>query len=119
MMCFESFHRDVVIAIYDSRLNLVHVHLESGLVGVLQALRSGFNIDVICLEEVRRHVLDSWRAINFERFLSSHNPRRKHYVSKPEGVVGMQMRDKADFEICRLQTHDTFVASCGGTPNDP
>jgi hypothetical protein len=28
------------------------------------------------------------------------------------------MHDKTDFEICRFQTRDTFVASCGRTSDE-
>jgi len=96
----------------------MHVDSVTCRIRVLQSFGSSLNIRLICLPEMLCHGCRSRRTIDLEWFVASHDPRRKHDISKPERMIRMQMGNESDLKIRWLQGFDTFVTSCRGAPDD-
>src|SRR6266853_1153180 len=118
MIHSKRFHGNVFVFVDNAGLNLVNIDFIADLIGMLRTFRSTLNVRLKCLQEMVCHGRGSRRTIDLEGLASSHDPWRKHDISKPERVVGMQMGDESDLEIRWFQSFDPFVASCRGAPDD-
>ncbi len=65
----------------------MYIHLVSRCIGVLQALSSALDINVVRLQNVLGYVQSACRAIDLERFFSAHDPGCENDVGKTEGVI--------------------------------
>lgn len=98
----ECGHGDIRILEDHSWLDLVHVYLPSGVIRVLQTFGPDCPVDFVSLDDVINHLLRARRTVELQRFLSAHNPGRDHQVGQAKRVIGMQMREECDSEVCRF-----------------
>src|SRR5215471_1803682 len=67
------------------------------------------DIDLVCLQYVLGHGLESGRTVDFERPAPAGCPSGQDEIGIPRGVIGMQVSDKRYFDVCRLQRRNVAL----------
>ena len=111
-------NRNVLVAIHNARLNLMHLHLVARRIRLLQPLASNANIFRPGPFDMRSHLFQPMRAIGLQHISSSHHPRRKNQVRISQRVVGMQMREKHNIQCCNVESLDSLALSCRRPPHN-
>ena len=94
----ERLHGNTLVFVNNARFNLRRFHLITVFVRALKAVQAKIDIDRIGREQMLRHISNSLRAEDPQRFFPFQHPRGENEVRKPGGMVGMQMRTERGIE---------------------
>src|ERR1700704_1364961 len=91
--------RDVSVLVDVAWHDLVRVDLAAGRIVPMEAVTAHVDVDLPGLEDVLRHRLDSFRTINGERIVSSHDPGCEDEIGIADGVVRVHVCEKRRLDV--------------------
>src|SRR5688500_13372322 len=95
------------------------VDFVAGRVRRLESLQAVAGVRAVGSEDVIDHRLRPWRPVYDERLVTLERPRREDEVGQAECVVRMEVREKQDAELTRLERLHPVTAGCRrGPPHD-
>src|SRR4051812_13136871 len=115
----ERFHGYVLILVNYAWLNLVHVHLVTGAVTMLEAVGSNGYVFAVSGEQMIGHRFETVRAVTLERIFSTEHPWTEDEIGITEGVIGMQMSDKNGFQFLNGETGHSLAKRGARAANHP
>ena len=94
--------------------DFMSLHFATLPIGMLQTVNPHFNVFPIGLQNVRGHGLDSFRAINHERFGSACDPGREDKIGIANRMIRMKVSDESTSEFGHRQALNAFAIRCRG-----
>jgi hypothetical protein len=88
--------------------------LPTGAVVPVEALGASVDVHLPGLEHVLGHSFDPRRAVDRERIVASHDPRRKDEIRIADGVVGMQVGQEHSLDVYAAVSERSDAFLIGG-----
>src|ERR1051326_7843900 len=101
-------HRDLVVLINNPRLDIMAANIQGR--PAFSASRADFDVAMPRGEYMAGHLFCAFRPIDIQLF-APHDPRGQNEIRKPGGMIRMQMSNKRDGNLCRIQRGRSL--SCG------